>query len=103
MRDVSCANLVQFATRQSQRRQLEKTFISDNLTRTNQHIMYVARSMRKQGKLHSAWTDVGRMKIRLSEGGPTKIIRSLEDLYEAADPDRRAGAAPAAPAKSRQQ
>lgn len=74
-----------------------KTFVSDNLTRTNQHIMYVARSMKKQGKLHSAWTDVGRMKIRLREGGPTKIIRSLEDLYEAADPDRPADAASAPP------
>ncbi|KAF0294022.1 hypothetical protein FJT64_000789 [Amphibalanus amphitrite] len=73
-----------------------KTFISDNLTRDNQHTMYVARCLKKEGKLHSAWTDVGRMKIRLREGGPTKIIRSLEELREAADPDYRPDADPGA-------
>ena len=74
-----------------------KTYLSDNLTRQNQHTMFVARGMKKAGKIHSAWTDVGKMKIRLREGGPTTVIRSLDDLYTAADPDRRAGAAPAAP------
>ena len=74
-----------------------KTFLSDNLTKQNQHTMYVARKMKKEGKLHSAWTDVGKMKIRLREGGPTKVIRSLEDLYAAADPGRESGAASAAP------
>ena len=74
-----------------------KVFIADNLTRQNQHTMFIARNLKKEGRLHSAWTDVGKMKIRLREGGPTKVIRSLEDLYAAADPDRRAGAAPAAP------
>ena len=75
-----------------------KTFVTDNLTRQNQHVMYVARCMKKEGKLHSAWTDVGRMKIRLREGGPTKIIRSLEELHEAADPDHGADAASASAA-----
>ena len=74
-----------------------KVFISDNLTRQNQHTMFVARNMKKQGKLHSAWTDIGKMKVRVREGGPTKVIRSLEELYAAADPDRGAGAAPAVP------
>ena len=74
-----------------------KTFVSDNLTRENQHTMYVARCLKKEGKLHSAWTDVGRMKIRLREGGPTKIIRSLEELRETADPDHQVDAAPAEP------
>ncbi|KAF0298397.1 hypothetical protein FJT64_004264 [Amphibalanus amphitrite] len=39
-----------------------KTFVSDNLTKLNQHTMYVARNMKKEGKIHSAWTDVGKMK-----------------------------------------
>ena len=65
----------------------EKVFISDNLTRSNQETMYEARRLRKAGKLHSAWTDVGKMKIRLREGAPTVIIRSTEELIAAADPD----------------
>ena len=75
-----------------------KTFVTDNLTKQNQHVMYVARCMRKEGKLHSAWTDVGRMKVRIREGGATKVVRSLEELREIADPDYRAGAAPGEPA-----
>ena len=74
-----------------------KTFISDSLTRQNQHTMFVARGMKKEGKIHSAWMDVGKMKIRLREGGPTTVVRSLDDLYSAVDPGRRAGAASAAP------
>ncbi|KAF0302213.1 hypothetical protein FJT64_025677 [Amphibalanus amphitrite] len=70
-----------------------KTFVSDNLTKLNQHTMYVARNMKKEGKIHSAWTDVGKMKVRVKEGGQTKIIRSLEDLYAVADPARQPGAA----------
>ena len=75
-----------------------RTFLADNLTKQNQHTMFVARGLKKEGKIHSTWTDVGKMKIRLREGGPTTIIRSVEDLYAAVDPDRRPGAASAAPA-----
>ena len=73
-----------------------KAFVSDNLTRQNQHTMFVARNLKKEGKIHSAWTDVGKMKIRLREGDQTKVIRSLDDLYAAVDPDHRPGTAPAA-------
>ena len=59
--------------------------------------MYVARNLKKEGKLYYAWTDVGKMKIRTREGAQTTVIKSLEDLYAAADPERRAGAAAAAP------
>ena len=73
-----------------------KAFISDSLTRENQHTMYVARCMKRERKIHWAWSDVGKIKIRMSEGGQTKIIRSLEDLHAAVSPDRRTEAAPAA-------
>ena len=71
-------------------------FVSDNLTRQNQHTMYVARNLKKEGKIHAAWTDVGKMKVKVREGDQTRVIRSLEDLYTAVDPGRRANAAPAA-------
>ena len=69
-----------------------KAYISDNLTRSNQETMYEARRLRKEGKLHSAWTDVGKMKIRLREGAPTMVIRSTEELMAAVDPERRTAA-----------
>ena len=54
----------------------------------------MARNLKKEGKIHAAWTDVGKMKVR--EGDQTRVIRSLEDLYTAVDPGHRANATPAA-------
>ena len=57
-----------------------RAFISDNLTRENQSILYNARELKRQKKLHSAWSDVGKLKVRVREGGPTVLIRSDRDL-----------------------
>lgn len=54
--------------------------MTDNLTRENQYIMYKARQYRKDGQLFAAWSDVGKLKVRLREGGSTTVIRSLSDL-----------------------
>ena len=59
-----------------------RVFVSDNLTRENHLILYTARQYRKEGKLHSAWSDVGKLKVRLREGGPTTVIQSLADLQK---------------------
>ena len=59
-----------------------KVFVTDNLTRENQYILYKARQYRKEGKLHAAWSDVGKLKVRLREGSPTTVIRSLNDLVK---------------------
>ncbi|KAF0295941.1 hypothetical protein FJT64_006546 [Amphibalanus amphitrite] len=61
---------------------LKGIFIAENLTKANQQVMYAARQLKKRGKIHSAWTDNCRMKIRLQANGPTRVIRSLEDLRE---------------------
>ena len=57
-----------------------KIFVSDNLTRTNQFVLYKARQLKKDGRITAAWSDMGRLKIRTAENGPTRIIRSLDDL-----------------------
>ena len=57
-----------------------KAFVTDNLTRENQFILYKARQYRKEGKLHAAWSDVGKLKVRVREGSATTVIRSLSDL-----------------------
>ena len=68
---------------------LSRIFISENLTQQNQKTLYVARQLKRKGTIARAWTDNCRMKIRVKEGSPTKIIRSLADLYKIAgdDPD----------------
>ncbi|KAF0308236.1 hypothetical protein FJT64_020520 [Amphibalanus amphitrite] len=59
-----------------------KVFVTDNLTRENQHILYRARQFRKEGKLFAAWSDVGKLKVRLRENGPTTVIRTMTDLQK---------------------
>lgn len=59
-----------------------RVFVGDNLTRENHLILYTARQYRKEGKLHSAWSDVGKLKARLREGSPTTVIQSLADLQK---------------------
>lgn len=59
---------------------LTKIFISENLTRENDLLLYKARQLRKKGKLFAVWSDQGKLKTRITSGAPTRIFRSLEDL-----------------------
>ena len=61
---------------------LRGIFISENLTKKNQLVMYTARRLKRRGKLHSAWTDNCRMKIRLRANGPTRVIHCMENLRD---------------------
>ena len=70
-------------------------FISDNLTRDNQLILYKARQLKKDQKLSAAWSDVGKVKVRVSQGGPTHVVRSVRDLTKLLSPET-AEATPAA-------
>ncbi|KAF0302267.1 hypothetical protein FJT64_025619 [Amphibalanus amphitrite] len=69
--------------------QLEKVFVSDNLTQHRQSVLYAARQLRRKGKLFAAWSDVGRLKLRVTRGGDTKLITSFDDLRDivGGDPD----------------
>ena len=70
-----------------------KIFISDSLTRENEYIMYRARQFRKEKKLFAAWTDVGKLKIRLHQNGPTRVIHSLSELAQLVETQRGGTAA----------
>ena len=62
--------------------ELKKIYISDSLTKRNEETMYTARQLRKEGRVWAAWTDNGKMKIKLVRNGPTKIILSTRNLRE---------------------
>ena len=76
----------------------QRAFISDNLTKDNQYVMYRARQYKKEGKLHSAWSDVGKMKVRLREAAPTTVIRCLADLLKLVEQSPPAASPPGAAA-----
>ena len=67
-------------------------FIADNLTRVNQFILFKARELRKRNKIFAAWSDVGKLKIRVMRGGPTRVIRSERDLMKLVGQEPAAGA-----------
>ena len=60
-------------------------FITDNLTRENQLTLFKARQLKREHKIFAAWPDVGKMKVRVREGGPTVLIRSERDLAKLLD------------------
>ena len=62
-------------------------FVSEQLTAKNATTMYAARQMRAKGKLCHAWTDGCKLKIRVSEKAPTRLISSIEDLVKIVGPD----------------
>ena len=73
--------------------ELRQIFVSDNLTTANRVVMYAARQLKNDGKITAAWTDAGRMKIRVEADGPTRIIRGMDEL-RAIDPDHAVFATP---------
>ena len=70
---------------------LREIYVSDSLTKRNEETMYNARQMKKDGNIWAAWTDNGRMKVKIERNGPTKIIHSTANLRELV------GAGPAPP------
>ena len=71
---------------------LRQIFVSDSLTTANRAVMFAARQLRHDGKI--AWTDAGRVKIRIETDGPTRIIRGMDEL-RTIDPDHAVFATPA--------
>ena len=62
--------------------ELKNVFISGSLTKRNEETMYNARQLKKQRKIWGAWTDNGKMKIKLEKNAPTRIIRSTQNLRD---------------------
>ena len=62
--------------------ELKNVFISDSLTKRNEETMHNARQLKKERKIWAAWTDNGKMKIKLEKNAPTKIIRSTQNMRD---------------------
>ena len=57
-----------------------RAYVTENLTRRNQKVMYAARQFRREGKIWAAWSDDCIMKIKVVEGGATRKIKTEDDL-----------------------
>ena len=57
-------------------------FVQENLTRANQEIMYLARQLKKAGKIWAAWTDGCILKVKKTQQSATVRLSSKADLAQ---------------------
>ena len=63
-------------------------FITEDLTRYRQQIVQELSKAEKSKKVHSFWTNDGRIFAKLSERGNKFMIHSLEDLRDLEPPQQ---------------
>lgn len=61
---------------------LKNAFIQENLTRKNQEIMYLARQLKRAGKLWAVWSDGCILKVKKTQQAPTVRLNSKTDLNQ---------------------
>ena len=61
---------------------MKNAFVQENLTRRNQEIMYLARELRRAGKLWAVWTDGCVLKVKKSKEAQTVRLTSKADLRQ---------------------
>ena len=61
---------------------MKDIFIQESLIKQNQEIMYLARQLKRAGKLWAAWTDGCVMKVKKTQQSPTVRLNSKSDLAQ---------------------
>ena len=59
---------------------MKDIFVQENLTKRNQEIMYLARQMKRSGKLWAAWSDGCVLKVKRTQQSATVRLNSKSDL-----------------------
>lgn len=61
---------------------MKEVFVQENLTKKNQEIMYLARQLKRAGKLWAVWSDGCVMKVKRSQQSATVRLSSKSDLSQ---------------------
>ena len=61
---------------------MKEVFVQENLTRKNQETMYLARQLKKAGKLWAAWSDGCVLKVKKTQQSATVRLNSKDDLAQ---------------------
>jgi hypothetical protein len=64
--------------------ELKTIFFSDHLSSYYEHVYYMARMLKKKGKLHRVWTKLGKIYVRETEMGSLiriRVLETIKDLY----------------------
>ena len=65
-------------------------FITEDLTRYRQGIIHELTCAKRERKIHSFWTNDGRIFTKLSDNGQKYLIKSVDDLHKIAPPHNTA-------------
>ncbi|KAK3103213.1 hypothetical protein FSP39_017470 [Pinctada imbricata] len=65
----------------------DKIYVTEDLTKHRQALIDEISSAKRAGKVHSYWTNDGRVFLKLSEGGRKHLMRSIEHLHSIAPPN----------------
>ena len=60
----------------------KNAYIQENLTRRNQEIMFLARQLKRAGKLWAVWSDGCVLKVKKSQQATTVRLNSKSDLRQ---------------------
>lgn len=61
---------------------LKNAYVQENLTKRNQEIMFLARKLKRAGKLWAAWSDGCVLKVKKTQQAPTVRLNSAADLRQ---------------------
>ena len=61
---------------------MKDIFVQENLTKRNQEVMYLARQLKRAGKLWAVWSDGCVMKVKKTQQSPTVRLSSKSDLAQ---------------------
>ena len=66
---------------------MENVYLSEFLTPKAQHLIFVARQLKRKGKIAAAYSTNGNVRIRITENEAAKTIREISDLQRLLDND----------------
>ena len=69
----------------SQGERVPEIFMYENLTRHRQQVMFVARELKRAGKLWAVWSDGGVMKVKKTQASNTAIVKTAADVQQIAE------------------
>ena len=81
-KELSAGNVRDHAT--LTRSAIGKIFIAESLTPKSQHLLFVARQLKKQKMLWAAYSTNGRINIKKREGDAAAVVSDLADVEEIA-------------------
>ena len=68
---------------------LQDVYLTDFLTAKSQHLLFICRQLKNRKQMWAAYSTNGRVKVRIGEHQPARIINDVEDLETLLGPNNK--------------